>query len=189
MVVEKVQSRLRAMGANLSKERLQQWTDKLSKGFTEESTDEEINDFVDGFKDLVVEQARQDDRIRSLENQPKAKDDKPKVEDKVEEPKDETPAWAKALLEKVEQLETAKVQESLFDKFKKDERNKNIPTALLQTLAPKTADEYETAVENINNIALEFNKNSIIDTTPPTSTGNATARKLTEEYQRMADNI
>lgn len=170
MVEQRVQSKLKSLGVNLAKERLQQWSDKISKRFTEESTDEEINAYVDDFKDLIIEQAKQDDRLRSLENQ-KPKADTPPTTPTVEQPKDDTPEWAKALLKEVEQLKTEKLQDTLKSQFLSDEKVKGVPKALLETLAPKSAEEYETAIERVNNIALEFNK-ALPDTTPKTASAN-----------------
>ena len=169
MVEQKVQSRLRALGANLSKERLQQWSDKISKRFTEESSEEEINAYVDDFKDLIIEQAKQDDRLRSLENQKPKADTPPNTP--PEQSKDDTPEWAKALLKGVEQLKTEKLQDTLKSQFLSDEKVKGVPKTLLETLAPKSAEDYETAIERANAIALEFNK-SLPDTTPKSASAN-----------------
>ena len=169
---------------NLSKNRKDSIIEKLTKRV---ETEEEIEKAIEDYADFIVEIAKADDRARTLEAK-KPQTEPTQTEVATEASKDDTPAWVKALLEKVEQLETAKIQESLFEKFQKDERNKNIPTALLQTLAPKTAEEYETAVENINNIALEFNKKTIVDTTPPTSTGDPKTA-TSEEIKQLAKDI
>lgn len=171
MVEQRVQSRLRALGANLAKERLQQWTDKISKRFTEEATDEEINAYVDDFKDLIIEQAKQDDRLRSLENQKPKPDSTPEPPKSVEQPKDETLELLKALQSEIQGLKTEKLQDTLRNQFLSDEKVKGVPKALLETLAPKSAEDYETAIERANNIALEFNK-TLPDTTPKTASAN-----------------
>lgn len=192
MIKERVQSELQKMGVNLEKSKRNEWVEILSASLTDESTDEQVSNYIKGFESIIKTQASNEDSVKSLRaelEKAKGNTTEPKnTEVATEEPKDETKEMLKVLMQKIEGLETAKVQESLFDKFKKDERNKNIPTALLQTLAPKTADEYESAVENINNIALEFNKNSIVDTTPPTSTGDPKTA-TPEQIKQLAKDI
>lgn len=169
-MVDKIKGQLDAYlvtnKVNLSKQRKDSILEKLAKKVT---TEEEIQTAIEDYADFIVEIAKADDRARTLEaNKPKPVEP---VITEVEQPKDETPEWAKALLKEVEQLKTEKVQDALRNQFLSDEKVKGVPKTLLEALAPKSAEEYDTAIERANAIALEFNK-SLPDTTPKTASAN-----------------
>lgn len=193
MIKDKVQSELQKMGVNLEKTKRNEWVEILSTSLTDGSTDEQISNYVKGFESIIKTQASNEDSVKSL----RAELDKAKTNTteptqttvEVEQPKeDATIELLKALQAEIQGLKTEKMQETLFDKFKKDERNKNIPSALLETLAPQTAEDYESAVERINSIAVEFNKTSLPNTTPPTSKGDP-KQATDQEIKNLAKDI
>lgn len=151
---------------NLSKTRKDSILEKLAKKVT---TEEEIQTAIEDYADFIVEIAKADDRARTLEaNKPKPVET---VITEVEKPKDETLELLKALQSEIQGLKTEKLQDTLRNQFLSDEKVKGVPKALLETLAPKSAEDYETAIERANTIALEFNK-SLPDTTPKSASAN-----------------
>lgn len=178
---------LTANKVNLSKNRKDSIIEKLTKRV---ETEEEIEKAIEDYSDFIVEIAKADDRARTLEaKKPIEEPAQTQTTVEVEQPKeDATIELLKALQAEIQGLKTEKMQETLFDKFKKDERNKNIPSALLETLAPQTAEDYESAVERINSIAVEFNKTSLPNTTPPTSKGDP-KQATDQEIKNLAKDI
>lgn len=121
---EKIIARLREKfkGVNLSEQRINAIAERLAKKVTEET---EIDAQLDAANEIYpfADIAKEDDRVRTLEA--KAKETKtadtktPSTETQTKQPNDDTPEWAKALLEtnkqladKVNALESGKVAES-----------------------------------------------------------------------------
>lgn len=108
---------------NLSKERLDAMADRMDAKITEESQiDEKLDELneINPFEDI----AKLEDRVRNAERiaKEKVKGKEPKEKEKEPEPKeelpkenDDTPAWAKALLQEVSALKADKVKNSRKD--------------------------------------------------------------------------
>ena len=158
MNLQEIQGRLRELfpKANLSKERISQYAEKLIKKLTEESTQEDLDGLLTDLNDMVnFEQvAKQDDQLRTLLNT------KPKtivVEDPktivVEEPKTETDKLLEAianLTSKVQGLETQKIEETIQSKFRNHEALKGVPAEFLDLVkSPQTLDEVDVFANSL----------------------------------------
>ena len=158
MNLQEIQGRLRVLfpKANLSKERISQYAEKLIKKLTEESTQEDLDGLLTDLNDMVnFEQvAKQDDQLRTLLNT------KPKtivVEDPktivVEEPKTETDKLLEAianLTSKVQGLETQKIEETIQSKFRNHEALKGVPAEFLDLVkSPQTLDEVDVFANSL----------------------------------------
>lgn len=126
----------------LSNARLEAIAERLDKKITEES---EIDAKLDELNEIIpfADIAKQDDTIVGLKNKQKEskkadppKGDPPKIEEppKQEPPKedDDTPAWAKALMQEVSSLKADKIVKSRIETAK--ERFKDIPKELKEDL-------------------------------------------------------
>ncbi|MBS3993122.1 MAG: hypothetical protein KGZ87_05350 [Bacteroidetes bacterium] len=124
---EIIKARLKALfpKANLSQKRLDAIADKLAKKPADDADDAAIDVVINDFNDVISieEIAKDDDRARTLEADNKAKTELlaknvgKKEDEEEEDPSkkkndDDAPAWAKALLEKVDNLEKGKVTET-----------------------------------------------------------------------------
>lgn len=151
MAVEKtrVVTRLKALfpKANLSQKRLDALADKLASKPADGADDAAIDAVINDFNDIlsIEEIAREDDRVRTLENKSKepapAPDPKPAPSPEPTPKTEDTPGWAlglvesnKKLLEEVEALKTGKIIESkkqtASELFAKSEILKKIPEAV-----------------------------------------------------------
>jgi len=113
----KVIARLKALfpKANLSQKRLDALADKLAKKPADDADDVAIDAVINDFNEIlsIEDIAREDDRLRTLEaekNKPKPTDPpkpEPTPAPNPEPPKpDDTPAWAKAMVDKLEKVTT-----------------------------------------------------------------------------------
>lgn len=186
-MLEKVQSKLRELGVNLSKERTAEWSKVLSTNLTEESTDEEIQNTIKLFEGIIKEQAKADDKVRSLEAELKKPKEEPTPPNPPkDEPKDDIKELLESLKGEIQSLKVEKTQETLKDKFLKDEALSKIPQSLLNELAPKTAEDYDSAVQKARGIAIELNKSLLIDSTPPAGSGGDVKEASADEIARVS---
>lgn len=150
MNLQEIQGRLRVLfpKANLSKERISQYAEKLIKKLTEESTQEDLDGLLTDLNDMVnFEQvAKQDDQLRTLLNT------KPKTI-VVEDPKNETDKLLEAianLTSKVQGLETQKIEETIQSKFRNHEALKGVPAEFLDLVkSPQTLDEVDVFANSL----------------------------------------
>ena len=189
MIKENVQSRLREMGANLSKERLAEWTDRLSSKLNDDATDEEVQTYLDGFEDVIKEQAKQDDRLRSLEAELKRKPEPNKpTEPKPEPVQDPNAELLRTLLEKVTNLETQKQAESLKSKFFNDERLKGIDKKFLERYVPRDVDSFDQEIKEATTLWNELKIAKYGNDTPPIGVGGV-KQKTDKEIQETINRI
>lgn len=160
---EIIKARLKALfpKANLSTKRIDAIAAKLAPMPADDADDAAVdvilnqaNDF-NSFEDI----AKEDDRVRTLEakvNQPpptptpspNPADPKPTDPPK---PTDETPAWAKALLEKVEGLEKGKIAETKTQTATKLFEGSEI----LKELKPELKEQWIKRVDTNSEIPIE----------------------------------
>lgn len=143
---------------NLSKKRLDAIVDKLAAKITDENEIEakldELNDFLP-FADI----AKQDDKIRDLEAKAKKTPPPATTPDKKDDPPAEDPntVLLKTLLQKVEKLETEKVQTSIQQKVSSHEKIKGIPAQFLKGKAlPEKEEDIDAFVEEVANDYTAF---------------------------------
>ena len=171
MNLQEIQGRLRLLypKANLSKERISQYAEKLIKKLTEESTQEDLDGLLTDLNDMVnFEQvAKQDDQLRTLLNtKPKTETELPKTI-VVEDPKNETDKLLEAianLTSKVQGLETQKIEETIQSKFRNHEALKGVPTEFLDLVkSPKTLDEVDVFANSLADAFKDKQKKSKLD--------------------------
>lgn len=121
---EKIKARLKAKfsGVNLSQKRQDAIADKLAKKLTDDSDDAAIDEALDDYNEIFsfADMAKADDRTRTEEARKKAEEAaRGKKEETPETPGDDTPTWAKTLIEtnnklteRLNALESGKTAES-----------------------------------------------------------------------------
>lgn len=153
---------LKTKGKNVS----QKLKDSYATRYADKiATDEEIDAFIDDRLDDIVDAQKEADR-RASEASTKAKQEaadaiagkkpnEPAGEQQDDLPAD-TPAWAKTLIEqnkkltgRVDAMDAAKTHESIAERFKKDERLKNVPEFMFKGRIPIKDEDYETAVTEL----------------------------------------
>lgn len=187
---EKIQNALKTKYSNLgfSDKAFAGVADYLSTTVTEE---EQIDNTIQGVESLLKAfQGDIDTRVSTAvakakadqkggEQQPKPKDDKG----------DDAPPWAKALLDKVEKLETQKQQETLASKWSKAVSEKGIKNEkLAEKWMPKSEDDFDA---NLNDL-VDFNKSFLIQEANGQSTGKpasgaSSTDKVSKETQSKLD--
>lgn len=173
---QKIAGRLKALfpKANLSTKRIDVITAKLESKVSDDADDGAIDEVVNQANEFMDFEAiaKEDDRIRTLEaNQKKGDEggDPPKDDKTPEQPKDDTPEWAKALLNKVEALEKGKVTESkantVADLFSKSEILKGLPENQKQSWLKRVNLEAEDLSAEVSALETEYTelKQSIVD--------------------------
>ena len=157
----------------LSNERLDAIADRLDSKITEET---EIDAKLDELNEIFpfADIAKDDDRLRNAEAKAKKKPEtkaktktpiKKEEEEEEEEtpPADDTPAWAKALLAKVENLEKAKVttsrKETLLSKIKDaDEKYKSKVLRDFERMKIENEEEFTTVLTDVENDFKEYSE-------------------------------
>lgn len=190
---EKIVSALKTKYSNLG------FSDKAFTGVAEYlsatvTEEDQIDNAIQGVETLLKAfQGDIDARVSSAVAKVKAEQNKggdpqpkPKKEDTTG---DDTPEWAKKLLEKVEKLESEKQFESLSSKFKKLASEKGVKNEkLIEKWMPKSEDELENSLNDL----VEFNKNFLIEesngkiTGKPASSASSTER-VSKEVQTKLD--
>lgn len=177
MIKEKIQSELQNLGVNLERTKRNEWVEILSKNLTDESTDEDISNYVKGFEVIIKAQASAEDSAKSLKAElEKARNNKP-TEPNSEQPKpeqveikDETPQWAKDLQAEIQGLKADKLQGDLTNRFLNNPELKGLPESLTKRFIPKSEDEFDTNLEELKALALETKLGNYGQDTPPSST-------------------
>lgn len=185
---EKIKERLKALypKANLSQKRIDEISAKLAKKPADDAEDDAIDSVINDANDLMDFEAlaKEDDRVRTLEA--KAKQTEPIIDTKKEEEKggDDAPAWAKAMMQKMEALEKGEIvkskQSSISSAFEKSEVLKNLKPNLKEAWLRRIAvtDDLtdEQIAEQITSLETEYQE--LIQTTAdnqnysgPTPTG------------------
>jgi hypothetical protein len=185
---DKIKAQLKTQfpGVNLSNQRLDEITARLSQKITEES---EIEAKLTEYNDLFpfADLARQDDRLRTLEAQTKKPDPVPHPQP-TPAPTDDTSAWAKALIDKVSQLESEKQQTSLQQQLKA--KLPDIPETYLKRVGlPASLEELDAFAEGVKTDFTAF-KQELINTQagggqPPQ--GAPTAKAVVDDIKAWAE--
>lgn len=175
---QKIAGRLKALfpKANLSQKRIDAIADKLETKISddaEETTIDEVINQANEFMDFEAI-AKEDDRIRTLEaNQKKAGEGEGEPNPPAAPPTppiDETPEWAKALLQKVESIEKGEIikskSQAISDLFSKSEILKTLPENQKQAWIKRVNLDSEDLNAEVSNLEKEFEelRQSIINT-------------------------
>ena len=186
MAVEasKVKARLRALfpKANLSSKRLDEISDKLGKKIEDNATDAQIDEAVTEQNELYSfeEIARNDDRARTERKRVEHKEEE-KEEEKPNE--EQMPAWAKRLVDTVNAFKAEKQAQTLEQRFKSDERLKNVNPVLFKGRIPTSEDGFDEAIEELLKDAQELKLNNYGGDTPASGDN----QKPTEVKEISAD--
>lgn len=177
--------------------------EKMATKFAEKIEDEDgITEYIEDRLDIFNEADADGDRRATLAVE-KEKAKKPAQETTEDEPEDipaDTPAWAKALIaqnkkleEKVNSFEQQKTAESIEQRFRNDERVKNLPPMAFKGRIPKTEEEFETFATELADdwkdykVTERFGNDTPPGTNPKNPTGKKEASK--EDIDRIAEKI
>lgn len=152
---EKIKERLKVLfpKANLSQKRLDEISARLAKRPEDDAEDDAVDQVINDANDLMdfAAIAKEDDRIRTLEAKSKATETT--TEEKKEEG-DDAPAWAKALLQKVEAIEKGEItkskQSSIRESFFKSEVLKNLSPEIQEAWLKRIPVSEDLTQEQIN---------------------------------------
>ncbi len=155
MAVEKtrIKERLKALypGVNLSKERIEQISSRLAPKPADDAEDGAIDELINeaNFYNPFADLAKEDDQKRTLLANQKPIPAPEPAPNPAPAPKadDDTPTWAKALMERVEKMETEKQQSSIQQKLAT--LLPKVPAVFYKGRIPKTEEELETAASEI----------------------------------------
>lgn len=168
--VSRVKARLKAKfpKANLSKERIDAIAAKLAKKPEDDADDDAIDEILQDFNDnsamTFEEIAKNDDRLRTLEASKKP--EKTEKIETVDDDNDDTPAWAKKLVQRMDSFETSQKQGSLSTRFNNDDRLKSIPEFMKKGFIPSSEEEYEEKVTELASNYEKFAEQHKLDTLP-----------------------
>ncbi|MGJ1360040.1 hypothetical protein ACR79K_25385 [Sphingobacterium siyangense] len=164
--------------------------DFLATTVTEE---DQIETAIGGVENLLKAfQGDIDNRVNTAVAKAKAEkggnQEQPEKTEKTDDD-DNTPSWAKKLIEKVDKLESQKVQETLAQKWAKAVSDKGIKNDKLRDKwLPKSEEEFEDSLNDL----VEFNKTISIQEANSNSTGrpagSASSGNVTKEVQSKIDN-
>lgn len=189
MAVEasKVKARLRTLfpKANLSSKRLDEISDKLGKKIEDNATDAQIDEAVTEQNELYSfeEIAKNDDRART---ERRKTEPEPKPKEEEQEPTDANEKLLKAieaLTAKVTSMEQEKQAQTLEQRFKSDERLKNVNPVLFKGRIPTSEDGFDEAIEELLKDAQELKLNNYGGDTPASGDN----QKPTEVKEISAD--
>lgn len=165
-IVSQLKAKLSTIGVkNLSNARINAIADKLSTKIADEN---EIDSKLDELNEIYpfADIAKDDDRLRTLETKEKkpaqtkqsSKDD----QDDEEKSKDDTPAWAKALIDKVTSLEKDKKTQSIQERIKGHDKLKDVPAILIKGRAlPEKDEDIDGWIEQVQSDFTEFQQDLV----------------------------
>jgi len=179
MLREKILAQLIAKHSGVSKKALGLIADKLAKKVTDESgIDEAITTFDNavGIKEFADDLQREgDSRVGEAKKEweKKTPPKPPKTDEPGEEPnpKDDTPAWAKTLLDKVDRLEREKAVGT--NASKAEAALKDVPKSFWKgRTIPEKEEELQAFIDSVNTDFSAFKQEQIdaglMQATPPT---------------------
>lgn len=203
---EKTKARIKALypKTNLTQQRMDAIAAKLSEKLADDADDDAIDAVINDFNDImpIEEIAKNDDRIRTLtrkaadvtEKKPNAKN--PEKEEKAESNDDDPMS---ILLNEMKSIKTELAafkakdeQKSLEERFRSDERLKDVPAALLKGRIPKDETSFDEAIDEIVSDWAELS-GSVTQTreksklsafgkdTPPAGSGGGEAKQVSDK--------
>lgn len=161
-------------------------------------TDDDIESYIDDRTDDILEAAAEADRRaksaadKAKEEAAKAvKGETPKSEEKVEYP--DMPDYMKAFMKNVDDLKSEigtlkaeKSQQSLADKFKSDERFKNIPESMMKRYIPSKEEDFEA---NATELAETWKSLDVQTKGFGSDKPNASGKKITGDGEPSKENV
>lgn len=180
---------------NLSKDFKKNLISKLADKIDDE---DKIDDTLDLFEPLIMESAAEVDRTRtSLTKKVETKVDDKSTDIKEDELSDDTPPYIKTLLgqikkqgEQISALSEGRQKDSLLDRFKKDERIKDIPEFVLKGYIPTKDDDFESNIEEVVEQYGKFvseNKITLVGSDAVDKSGKGDASAEAQNQKLVAD--
>lgn len=194
----KVKARLKALfpKANLSTQRLDEITAKLAKKPEDNATDEQIDEVINDYNDLIdIESiAKQDDRLRTLEAKtktPEKKEEEPKIEDNA------VLEYLKKLESKIDGLEAEKTATSIKSQFLTKVKDVNLPDEVKEKFVPTSLEDLESSIEGFRESfkpLIEAGSLSVFDGKDKPESGDTTKKgevkqMSAEEAKRIAESM
>ncbi len=186
-------------GVNLSTKRIDAIADRLHKKFPDLTEEADHDAKLDDLNDLqpFADIAKDDDRIRTLENKPKDKEKDqpadPKKDDPAPTPKpeDAPPAWAqalidqnKALAEKLEGIEKEKSQMTISQKLAANPKLEGVPEVFWKKRSlPQKEEDIEAFVTEASADWAEVSPVLPAGVKPPTNVKNQAGSKTATEAE------
>jgi hypothetical protein len=186
-LLDKVKARLKAKypGVDLSKKRQTAIAARLAKKLNDDSEDSEVDEALETINEITpfIEIKKDDDREAYYKKKleaasKKGSDEIDEEEEELEEgsptskakkpkTKDDTPAWAKALMERLESVEKKNTAASIAEKINAHPKLQGIPEARRKILLkgksqPEKDEDIDAFVDGIEADYLEF-KQSFVD--------------------------
>lgn len=164
------------------------WAEKIE-------TEDDIEAFVDDREDVLLEASSEADR-RAVAAAKKAKSEsqEPKQEE-TPSVDDDTPAWAKALIQKVEGFERQQKSQTIAERFRNDERIKSLKGLqehMFKGRIPQSEEEYDAKVEEFVDDWKPYLEKTVIqdqkDIPPPNGKGapKAGGKEISAEEAKAA---
>ena len=207
---QKIKARLKALfpKANLSTTRLDALAAKLSQKPADDADDAAIDQILTDYNEdapmTFEEIARHDDKVRTLEakikgqggneggnggngsqgsqgQQQQGSEGGDNLSDEDKRIAAIVAAATKPLADKLAQLETQRTQETITERFKKDERLKGVPEFMFKGRIPASEEDFETAVTELATDYTEFAKQNKLaafgNDAPPAGKGGPAGNK------------
>lgn len=164
-VIDRFKSKFGTIG--LSSSRLDEISAKLAAKLNDDSTDEQIDERLDELNEIYPfsEIKKNDDRATNDKKNPNRQSAKKDVsadenqkseEDDKNDPMSLVLKELKDMKDKISAFESEKKQQSIADRFKKDERLKGIPEFVLKRSIPTSEEDYEDSVIELANEYKSF---------------------------------
>jgi hypothetical protein len=179
----RLKAKAKTLGVNLSQKRIDAIADRLHKKFPDVSDDAEHDSLIEEFHEMqpLDELAKQDDRLRTLENKqtnPKPSDQTPpqditKKTGTETATGDDVPAWAKSLMQTVQTLATEKSQSSIKSKIAEKLKDKVPEKFYSKRALPEKEEDIDTFIQEVEtdwtDLKQENNNLGFASNTPPGS--------------------
>jgi len=161
---DKILTNLLTKYPGVSKRFLGLWADKLSAKVTEESQIEgvinELDNLPISIPDLAAELQTEGDRrvAAATKKIQTTTSNNPKTEDETKSD-DDTPAWAKSLMQEVQTLKQEKSQTSIQQKI--TEKLKDVPAVFYKGRIPASEDQIDIAAKEIQDDYTAYKQDQI----------------------------
>jgi len=207
---QKVKARLRVLfpKANLSQKRIDEISAKLAKKPADDADDTAIDLVITDANDLMDFEAiaKEDDRVRNLEAKIKQPTEPNPTNPPTTDPKpkddEEAPAWAKAMMQKMEAIEKGEVvkskQSSILKAFENSDVLKNLKPATKEAWLKRIAISDDLTEDQISEqiSALETEYQELTQLAAdnqqyagPTPSSQPTGNISDEEISKLADSL
>lgn len=160
---EKVKARIKALfpKTNLTQKRLDEISAKLATKPADDASDDDIDQVINDFNEnsvmTIEEIAKNDDRIATLARKAAEKPDPTAASpnnDSTDSGDDQDPvkqllAEVRSMKEELQSYKAQNLKKSLEERFRADERLKDVPEVMFKGRVPQSEEEFDSAVEDL----------------------------------------